>query len=115
MIRQITDIEAFQMFNVDVAALVRNTNSQVSEQMQLDPNDFLGVDLWACRTAKGQRNIIDDGAMSPDELRRMRTNERQARATALADKLQSASQDTIDAMENGNMSLTDLIDPPVWI
>lgn len=109
MLYEMTDAEAFSTFNVDLGEFVEATNKHVRADQQIDPTPLYGQDMWNVRLARASK--VDPSAMDADELNRCRKQERAERVERLAYLVSAMDK---EQMESGDVSITDLIEPPIY-
>ena len=109
MIKQFSDAELFEMFNIDLGCFVEATNKHVNADQQIDPSELYGKDMWEVRYAR--KSKVNKDALSAEELERERKRERGERVARLREIV---SQMSDEQMEADDVSICDLIEKPVY-
>lgn len=111
----ITDVDAMRMFNIDLGAFVEGTNKFVDESDRIggdELNSMFGITMFAPARESRASKVVDPSAMNADELRACQRAERAERTSMMADMV---NNHTLKALEDGDVSLTDLLPPPTHI
>ena len=94
----LTDIQIFEMFNWDLGAL-----------MGMDR--LVGANLYELRPRQRSGKVIDWEALSPEELSRIRGDERRARVERM---VELCTEDKLIELERLDISPCDLLEKPEY-
>ena len=95
----LTDIQIFEIFNWDLGVLMGDDR-------------LVGANLYELRPRQRSGKVIDWDTISPEELGRIRGDERRARVEKMAEL---CTPEKLDELERLDKSPCSLLDPPEFI
>lgn len=109
----ISEADALRMFNIDLGDFISGTNKFVDECDRIEGDELTqlyGINMLPLPREKRTSKVVDPSAMDVDELHKCQRVERADRVSRMV-----ALAGDIKQLEADDVSITDLIDRPVYI